>query len=138
VPKTYAPQGIGRSGVQGERKSARLRSRGCSATTLRPAAAEKKHRRLRRGSMSNDASSSSDETKTEDEAMAAGMMTLAIVCAHVQRKAAKLVLSAGNLASHKVHVLRTRSDLMFSALKSAYTQFPFMEVQHCGRKLQLL
>lgn len=49
--------------------------------------------------MINDASSSSDESKTDDKAMATCMMNLAIVSAHVQKKAAKEVLVAGNFAS---------------------------------------
>ena len=52
--------------------------------------------------MTNDVSSSSDDTKIDDEAMATGMMNLAIVCAHVQKKAAKEVLVADNFASLEV------------------------------------
>ena len=52
--------------------------------------------------MTNNVSSSSDETKTDDEAMATRMMNLAIVCAHVQKKAAKEVVVASNFASSEV------------------------------------
>ena len=46
--------------------------------------------------MSTDAESASKDTNTDSEAIAAGMMNLAIVCAHVQQKATSEVLPAGN------------------------------------------
>ena len=51
--------------------------------------------------MSDDVALSSEETKTNDQTMAASMMNLAIVCA----KAAKEVRPAGNSASREVDVL---------------------------------
>ena len=50
--------------------------------------------------MSDDAASLEEETKTDDQTMAAGMMNLAIVCA----KAAKEVRLVGNFAFREVDV----------------------------------
>lgn len=46
--------------------------------------------------MSIEAASTSDETKSDKEEIAAGMMNLAIVCANVQQKATSKVLLASN------------------------------------------
>ena len=51
--------------------------------------------------MSDDVASLSEETKTNDQTMVAGMMNLAIVCA----KAAKEVRPAGNSASREVDIV---------------------------------
>ena len=69
------------------------RSAGCICESRRHGVQRKK--------MSDDVASSSEETKTDDQTMAAGMMNLAIVCA----KAAKEVRPAGNFASCEVDVL---------------------------------
>ena len=97
------------------RKSARQRSLGRFDTGSRRRIRSSKRRGVAWRSMSSDAASSSEETKSDSETMAAGMINLAIVCAHVQKKAAEEVLPAGNFASYKVDVLLERLDYVLES-----------------------
>ena len=91
------------------RKSTRLQ--GCihseKVHTRNPRGGQKKS--AQRDKMSSDAQSCSDETKTDDQGIAAGMMKLVIVCAHVQKAAATEVpMAASNFPSCKVGLLLAR------------------------------
>ena len=91
------------------RKSTQLQGRIHSekVRTRNPHGGQKKS--ARRDKMSLDAQSCSDETKTDDQGIAAGMMKLAIVCAHVQKAAASEVpMAASNLPSRNVGLFLAR------------------------------
>ena len=91
------------------RKSTRLQGRIHSekVRTRNPLGGQKKP--ARRDKMSSDAQSCSDETKMDDQGIAAGMMKLAILCAHVQKAAAlEVPMAAGNLPSRNVGLLLAR------------------------------
>ena len=91
------------------RKSTRLQGRIHSekVRTRNPHGRQKKS--ARRDKMSSDVQSCSDETKTDNQGIAAGMMKLAIVCVHIQKAVASEVpMAAGNLPSRNVSLLLAR------------------------------
>jgi len=90
------------------RKSGRLKGRTLPPRRGRAKSDGGKTCVLKRDKMSSDAQSSSNETKTDDNHIAAGMMNLAIVCAHVQKEAAPEVLPAGNVPPRSVGLLVAR------------------------------
>ena len=88
------------AGIQ--RRSKRLQSLGRPLPTRSVGRIrESRRHRVQRKKMSDNATSSLKETKTDDQTMASGIMNLAIVCA----KAAKEVRPTGNSASREVDVI---------------------------------
>ena len=97
-----------------ERRSGRLQSLGHPLPTRSAGRIRESRRcRVQRKKMSDDTALSSEETKTDDQTMATGMMNLAIMCT----KAAKEVQPAGNSASRKVDVLVGAIDLFSQRLQ---------------------
>jgi hypothetical protein len=90
------------AGEQIKRKSSRLEGVRLSSQGQREKLRTVFKRPQRKGKMTSDAVSSSNETNTDDQGIAAGMMNLAIVCEHVREEAASEVLAADNLASRSV------------------------------------
>ena len=89
-------------GVGIQRRSGRLQSLGRPLPTRSTGRIRESRRHgVQRKKMNDNAASLSEETKTDNQTMAAGMMNLAIVCT----KVVKEVRPAGYSASREVDVL---------------------------------
>lgn len=95
--KKSAAVGLRGTPKQRVRKSSRLSGNKVDSDGLRKTSPEKTSSGRILRTMSTSTGSTSENTKTDDDAIASGMMNLAIVCAHVQREATSEVLPAGKV-----------------------------------------